>query len=145
MEEIRYLSLADVLALHQAMMEKFGVGPAHLREEGLLESAIMRPRMAAYYDEVDIIRQAALLAVGVGVSPAQAFLDGNKRISFAVTDTFLRVNGHFLEVEPFAAHEAGHARILAIAIQQFAALHGFVSVVCTRTLRQRVETSHGMK
>jgi death-on-curing protein len=33
-----------------------------------------------------------------------AFLDGNKRISFAATDTFLRVNGHYLEVEPFAAH-----------------------------------------
>jgi death-on-curing protein len=32
-----------------------------------------------------------------------AFLDGNKRISFAATDTFLRVNGHYLEVEPFAA------------------------------------------
>src|ERR1700676_348945 len=90
MEEIRYLSLADVLALHQAMMEKFGVGPAPLREEGLLESAIMRPRMAAYYDEVDIVRQAALLAVGV--SQAQAFLDGNKRTAFAACDVFLRLN-----------------------------------------------------
>lgn len=91
MEEIRYLSLADVLALHQAMMEKFGIGPAPLREEDLLESAIMRPRMAAYYDEVDIIRQAALLAVGV--SQAQAFLDGNKRTAFAACDVFLRLNG----------------------------------------------------
>jgi len=34
-----------------------------------------------------------------------AFLDGNKRISFATTDTFLRVNGHYLEVEAFAAHK----------------------------------------
>lgn len=58
MDEIRYLSLADVLALHQAMMEKFGPGPAPLRAEGSLESAIMRARMAAYYDEADIIRQA---------------------------------------------------------------------------------------
>ncbi len=36
----------------------------------------MRPRMAAYYSEADIIYQAALLAVGI--SQAQAFLDGNK-------------------------------------------------------------------
>ena len=33
-----------------------------------------------------------------------AFLDGNKRISLAVTDTFLRVNGFYLELEPLAAH-----------------------------------------
>src|ERR1700686_287280 len=98
MEEIRYLSLADGLALHQAMMEKFGVGPAPLREEGLLESAIMRPRMAAYYDEVDIIRQAALLAVGV--SQAQAFLDGNKRTAFAACDVFLRLNGMAIAGDP---------------------------------------------
>ena len=98
MEEIRYLSLADVLALHQAMMEKFGVGPAPLREEGLLESAIMRPRMAAYYDEADIVRQAALLAVGV--SQAQAFLDGNKRTAFAACDVFLRLNGIVIVGDP---------------------------------------------
>jgi len=98
MAEIRYLSLADVLALYGAMMGKFGVGPAPLREEGLLESAIMRPRMAAYYEEVDIIRQAVLLAVGV--SQAQAFLDGNKRTAFAACDVFLRVNGIAIVGDP---------------------------------------------
>ena len=91
MSEIHYLSLADVLALHQAIMEKFGFASAPLRDEGMLESAIMRPRMAAYYSEADIIRQAALLAVGI--SQAQAFLDGNKRIAFLACDVFLRLNG----------------------------------------------------
>jgi len=32
------------------------------------------------------------------------FLDGNKRTSFAVTDTFLRLNGFYLQVEPLRAH-----------------------------------------
>lgn len=91
MAEIRYLSLADVLAIHQAVMEKFGVAPASLREEGLLESAVMKPRMAAYYSDADIIRQSALLVVGI--SQAQAFLDGNKRTAFAACDLFLRSNG----------------------------------------------------
>jgi death on curing protein len=91
MAEIRYLSLADVLALHEAVMERFGLPPAPLREEGLLESAVMRPRMAAYYSEADVIRQSALLAVGI--SQAQAFLDGNKRTAFAACDVFLRLNG----------------------------------------------------
>src|SRR6266571_8653507 len=91
MAEIRYLTLADVLALHQTIMERFGLAPAPLRDEGSLESAVMRPRMAAYYSEADIIRQSALLAVGI--SQAQAFLDGNKRVAFAACDVFLRVNG----------------------------------------------------
>jgi death on curing protein len=91
MSEIHYLSLADVLALHQAIMEKCGFASAPLRDEGMLESAIMRPRMAAYYSEADIIRQAALLAVGI--SQAQAFLDGNKRTAFLTCDVFLRLNG----------------------------------------------------
>jgi len=91
MAEIRYLSLAEVLALYQAMMEKFGLAPSPLREEGMLESAIMRPRMAAYYSEADIIRQCTLLLIGI--SQAQAFLDGNKRTAFAACDVFLRLNG----------------------------------------------------
>ncbi len=37
MSEIRYLSMADVLALHQAMMEKFGFASVSLRDEGMLE------------------------------------------------------------------------------------------------------------
>ena len=91
MSEIHYLSLADVLALHQAIMEKFDFASAPVRDEGMLESAIMRPRMVAYYSEADIIRQAALLAVGI--SQAQAFLDGNKRTAFLTCDVFLRLNG----------------------------------------------------
>ena len=100
MAEIRYLTLADVLALHQVIMERFGIASAPLRDEGALESAVMRARMAAYYDEADIIRQAALLAVGI--SQAQAFLDGNKRIAFAVCDVFLRVNGLAFSGDPLA-------------------------------------------
>jgi death-on-curing protein len=34
-----------------------------------------------------------------------AFHDGNKRIGFAVTDVFLRLNGSYLEVEPFAGYQ----------------------------------------
>jgi len=35
----------------------------------------------------------------------QAFLDGNKRVAFVITDTMLRANGYFLDVEPFEAHK----------------------------------------
>lgn len=90
--EIRYLGLAEVIALHNAIMERTGFAPSPLRSEGGLESAVMRARTAAYYEQADLIRQAALLAVGI--AQAQAFLDGNKRTAFVCMDTFLRVNGH---------------------------------------------------
>jgi len=69
-----------------------GWEPAPLRGggEGLLESAVMRPRMAEHYEGADIIRQAALLAVGI--SQAQAFLDGNKRTAVFAAVTFMEVN-----------------------------------------------------
>jgi death-on-curing protein len=91
-DEVRYLSLAEVEALHIAIMERMSAHPSPFRAggEGLLESAVMRPQMAAYYEGADLLRQAALLAVGI--SQAQA-LDGNKRTAFAAVDVFLRVNG----------------------------------------------------
>ena len=90
MRETQYLSLADVIAIHERAMRRLGAAPNPLRDEGLLESAVMRPRMAAYYEGADLIRQAALL--GVGISQAQAFLDGNKRTAYLALNTFLRMN-----------------------------------------------------
>src|SRR5262245_32650358 len=86
-----YLGLYDVIALHEQMMREVGLPPAGLRTEGGRASAIIRPRSAATYDEADPIRQTSLLAIGI--SQAQAFLDGNKRTAFAAMDVFLRING----------------------------------------------------
>lgn len=91
MAGIRYLSLAEVVALHEAVMRRMGTAPAPLRDEGALESAIMRPRTAAHYEDADLVRQAILLAVGI--SQAQAFTDGNKRTAFAAATVFLDING----------------------------------------------------
>ena len=91
MEPIQYLSLADVIAIHESAMRRLGVEPKALRDEGRLESAVMRPQMAAYYEGADVVRQAALL--GVGISQAQGFLDGNKRTAYLALNTFLRMNG----------------------------------------------------
>ncbi len=100
MDTPHYLTMADVLIIHELMMRRFGRSPAPLRNEGLLESAIMRPRMAAYYDNADIIEQSALLAISI--SQAQAFMDGNKRTAFAACDVFLRLNGYAFAGDPIA-------------------------------------------
>jgi death on curing protein len=90
--ETRYLSVLDVEALHVFIMERTGDPPSTLRDRGLLESAVMRPQMAAHYEDADLIQQASILAVGI--SQAQAYVQGNKRTAFIATDIFLRVNGY---------------------------------------------------
>jgi death on curing protein len=95
MSDIRYLTLGDVIALHALIMKRTGASPAPLRSEAQLEAALMRANMAAHYEDADLVHQAVLLAVGI--SQAQAFLDGNKRTAFTVMDVFLRLNGqHFI-------------------------------------------------
>ena len=84
--------------MHRALIAEFG-GLHGLRDRGLLEAAVYRPQNG-YYD--DLIHEAAALMESLANN--HAFLDGNKRISFALTDTFLRMNGYYLEVEPLAAH-----------------------------------------
>lgn len=94
-----YLTVAEALEMHRQLIDEFG-GTHGLRDRGLLEAAIFRPQNG-YYD--DLIHEAAALMESLATN--RAFLDGNKRISFAATDTFLRVNRHYIEVEPLAAHK----------------------------------------
>ena len=97
-DEIQFLSLPDVISLHAFIMEQLNSYAAPLRDEGLLDSAIMRARMAHYYESADVVRLAALLAIGI--SQAQAFIDGNKRTAFIATEVFLDLNGHEVIVDP---------------------------------------------
>ncbi len=98
-DDVTYLTLAEVLAFHEVLIEEFG-GATGIRDLGALESALYRPRTGYYRDVVE--EAAALFESLVQNHP---FVDGNKRVAFAVMDVFLRVNGHVLEVDDVAAHE----------------------------------------
>lgn len=89
--ETAYFIVADVVALHNAMMKRLGVPPEPLRDAGLLESALLRPQMAAHYEDADVVRQGALLAVGIAQN--QPFVDGNKRTAYVACVVFLERNG----------------------------------------------------
>ncbi len=95
---MKYLSLADAIELHRRMMDFTGQPFQGLRDEGALDSALNRPQMAAYYEDADLITQAVLLAIGI--SQAQAFVDGNKRTAYHCCDVFLRINGFFYDGDP---------------------------------------------
>lgn len=98
MGEHLYPTVAEAIEMHRLLVEEFG-GMQGLRDRGLLEAAIYRPQNG-YYE--DLIHEAAALMESLANN--HAFLDGNKRISFGLTDTFLRVNGYFLEVDALPAH-----------------------------------------
>ena len=96
---IEFLSVEEAIAIHERLIERFGGSPG-TRDKGLLESALFRPQTGYYSDIAEI---AAALFESLLVN--HAFVDGNKRVAFFVTDTFLRLNGWKLSVEPAAAHD----------------------------------------
>ena len=77
--------------LHSESIAEHG-GLDGLRDEGLFESAIARPRnLLAYEGVTDVARLAASYAFGLAKN--HAFHDGNKRIAFIAAGLFLRLNG----------------------------------------------------
>ena len=74
-------------------LELAGTGEQHfLRDVGLLESALARPRNAFAYGEEDIVILAVRLLAAI--AQAHAFEQGNKRTAFAAARLFLRANGY---------------------------------------------------
>jgi death on curing protein len=85
-----YVTTADALFFHRQLIEQYG-GAAGVRDVGALESALHRPQ-TGYYESI-IHEAAALLESLIQNHP---FVDGNKRVAFAVMDVFLRINGYRL-------------------------------------------------
>jgi death-on-curing protein len=88
----KFLSLDEVLELHADQISSFGGTPG-VRDEGLLESALAQPQATFGGDFLHptISEQAATYLYHIAMN--HPFIDGNKRTAFAVTDTFLRLNG----------------------------------------------------
>ena len=93
-----YPSVATIIAIHEILINETG-GAHGLRDYGALESAILRPQIG-YYDS--IIEEAAALLESLAVN--HPFVDGNKRVAFASSDTFLRMNGHFIGCDSDGAY-----------------------------------------
>lgn len=92
MKEPVWIRLDVVLAMHEEALALHG-GPEGVRDLGLLESALSRPKnIVAYAEEpVSLGRLAAAYAKGIVAN--HPFVDGNKRTAFTVSVTFLKLNG----------------------------------------------------
>lgn len=93
-----YITTADALFFHKQLIARHG-GTSGVRDLGALESALHRPQ-TGYYDT--IVHEAAALMESLAMN--HPFVDGNKRVAFAVTDVFLRINGYSLNAGPLVVH-----------------------------------------
>lgn len=88
-----WIATAVAEAAHAEQLAEHG-GPAGVRDPGGLESAMARPRNLALYGESDLAALAA--AYGFGIARNHPFVDGNKRTTAVVMETFLMLNGAVL-------------------------------------------------
>lgn len=88
-----YLEIGEAIAIHDALIQEFG-GSMGIRDEGALAAAMMRPQLG-YYES--LIEEAAALMESLANN--HPFVDGNKRTALAVTDTFLALNGYFIDCD----------------------------------------------
>lgn len=109
MKEPRWLDERDALILHDRLLALHG-GAAGVRDAGLLEAALARPRQHfADAEKTDLFELAALYTTGLVRN--HPFVDGNKRTGFVVGALFLELNG-----QAFAASEEDAAQaVIALA------------------------------
>jgi death-on-curing protein len=100
----------EVLEIHAKLLEQFGGLPG-IRDEGLLDSALMAAAHRQHYEGADLATCAATYAFHL--TRNHPFVDGNKRVGAAVAEIFIRLNGAQLSatndeiVELFLAIAAG--------------------------------------
>jgi death-on-curing protein len=108
MKDPIWITREVIQATQEALLERFG-GLAGVRDEGLLDSALNRPRHLHAYGETSFYAMAAAYAHGIVKN--HPFLDGNKRAGFMAAYIFLGANG--LEFQ--APEEEVVERTLALA------------------------------
>jgi len=88
---MRYLTYEELLALHLVLMrDKMQETYYGVLNEGLLQSALARPRQAAHDEAADSLKQAAYLFHGLLMN--HGFAQGNKRTAYLALEWFLENN-----------------------------------------------------
>ncbi|HEX4097474.1 MAG TPA: type II toxin-antitoxin system death-on-curing family toxin [Caulobacteraceae bacterium] len=97
LKEPRWITKHGLLLLHDRSLALHG-GAEGMRDEGLLDSALMRPRNLFHYELVDDLPALAATYAGA-IAANHPFVDGNKRAAFLAAGMFLEKNGQRLEAE----------------------------------------------
>lgn len=110
MTNINFISKRIVLYFHEQLIQIYGGTPG-IRDENLLDSALAQPRLSheGSYLHDSLFEMAA--AYGYHICKNHPFVDGNKRTSLVVMDTFLQKNGY----EITASEKEAYKIIMALA------------------------------
>jgi len=93
--DVVFLSLEDLLMVHQDQLDRYG-GQEGVRDQGGVESAMNASRFwmtYEQYDPIDLMPGIAAAYLWV-FATNQYFIDGNKRTGAACADVFLQMNGY---------------------------------------------------
>ena len=104
------MEAADAVIAHDLQLAAHG-GSGGVRDAGLLESALARPRNIWAYAESTPSLATLAAAYAFGISSNHPFVDGNKRMALVVSFAFLDVNG----LEVTASQEEAFLTILGLA------------------------------
>ena len=92
MKEPVWIREIEALAFHAQQIALFG-GAGGVRDRGLLDSALSRPKNLFAYAERALTMVDLAAAYAVGISGNHPFVDGNKRTAMQVAFVFLEFNG----------------------------------------------------
>ena len=92
-----WTGLDTVLVVHDLQIQEHG-GATGIRDLGLIESAINRPKNLLLYDSPGVVDLAA--AYAFGLTKNHGFIDGNKRTAYVITRLFLRLHGWDFTASP---------------------------------------------
>ncbi|NNN14463.1 MAG: alcohol dehydrogenase [Acidimicrobiaceae bacterium] len=87
MSEIEYLELEDIIMIVRIL----GIGP--IRDVGLLDSAVNRPKSSAFGEDAFATISLKTAALLQSMSKNHTLVDGNKRIAWLSTVVFCDLNG----------------------------------------------------
>ena len=93
--EPKWLNKKIAEAIHLDQIKQHG-GSLGIRDNGLLESALDRPKNTWYYQPKSTLFELAS-SLGIGIAKNHPFIDGNKRTSFLLMYVFLASNGYSIE------------------------------------------------
>lgn len=87
-----------VIDAHEESLVEHG-GPSGIRDIGMLESALARPKNLFAYAETEPSPQRMAAAYAFGIAANHPFVDGNKRTALIASVTFLKLNGLILTAD----------------------------------------------
>jgi len=108
-KKLLWIDEHDVLAIHDRLLAIHG-GASGVRDRGLLQSALARPRQHhAYSKTADVVEMAVLFTAGIAGN--HPFVDGNKRTGFVIGILFTELRGFDFK----ASEEDATQAVMALA------------------------------